>query len=411
MNILYLSSSCSEEKFHRLQQAGITQSVPQAQKYHALLRDGIEANLPGSTRAISLIATNSNWTKQFRFPQEKEVSGGIPYTYAGFLNRPFLRQWSAYRNVKRAIKEAVRGKENIIIICDVLNVTLAKASRKMGKKYGFPVVGIVTDVPGIRSEEHRKQRKTYSFFRRVMVDTAEKQTKKAMEAYDGYLFLTQAMNDVVNRKGKPYLVMEGHADIRMKNKTSSLKDKTEPKVLLYAGGIHREYGIRILTEAFLKGRFSGWQFHIYGDGNYREELTRIARENERVRYFGLLPNEEIVEAQLKASLLVNPRPTDEEFVKYSFPSKTLECMASGTPFLTTRLPGMPEEYKSHVYFFDEESVEGFRRTLQEVLALSAEELYNTGEDARNFVLEEKNNRKQAEKLVKFLKENYENSGN
>lgn len=411
MNILYLSSSCSEEKFKRLQQEGITRSLPQAQKYHALLRDGIEANLPGSVRAISLISTNSNWTKQFRFPQEKEVSGGIPYTYVGFLNRSILKQWSAYRSAKKAIKEAVRGKEDIILICDVLNVTLAKAARKMGNKYGFPVVGIVTDVPGITSEENRKQRKTYSFFRRFMINMVVSMAKKDMVAYDGYLLLTHAMNVVVNRKGKPYLVMEGHADIRMKNRTLSLKDKKEPKVLLYAGGINREYGIQLLIEAFLKGKFSGWQLHIYGDGNYREELTRIAKENENVQYFGLRPNEEVVEAQLKASLLVNPRPTNEEFVKYSFPSKTLEYMASGTPLLTTRLPGMPEEYKPHAYFFDEESVEGFRRTLQEILALSAEELYNTGEGARNFVLEEKNNRKQAEKLVKFLRENYENSGN
>lgn len=404
MNILYLSSSCSEEKFKSLQEQGITRSIPQAQKYHALLRDGIEANLPGSIRAISLIATNPGWTKQFFFKREQEVCGKIPYTYVAFVNRPVLKQWSVYRSGKKAIKEAVQGKKELILICDVLNVTLAKAARKMGKKYGLPVIGIVTDVPGLTSGA---QRKSYSFFRRFMGDMAEKQAKKDMLAYDGYLLLTEAMNGVVNLKKKPYLVMEGHSDIRMKNKAPSLSHKAEPKVLMYAGGIHREYGIALLTEAFLAGGFSDWELHIYGDGNYREELTRIGRENKNVKYFGLKPNEKIVEAQLKATLLVNPRPTEAEYVKYSFPSKTMECMASGTPLLTTRLPGMPEEYKPHVYFFDEESVEGFSRTLKELLALPAEELYNTGKGARDFVLKEKNNVKQAEKLIKFLKENYE----
>ena len=55
-----------------------------------------------------------------------------------------------------------------------------------------------------------------------------------------------------------------------------------------------------------------------------------------------------VAEELKATLLVNPRPTTEEFTIYSFPSKNMEYMASGTPLLTTKLPGMPEEYHQYV---------------------------------------------------------------
>ena len=36
-----------------------------------------------------------------------------------------------------------------------------------------------------------------------------------------------------------------------------------------------------------------------------------------------LRNDRVVEEQLRATLLVNPRPTTEAFTKYSFPSKNM----------------------------------------------------------------------------------------
>ena len=120
-------------------------------------------------------------------------------------------------------------------------------------------------------------------------------------------------------------------------------------------------------------------------------------------YGGMLMTSEIVEKEREATLLVNPRPTVEEFVKYSFPSKTMEYMASGTPVLTTRLPGMPEEYYPHVYFIDDESADGIAHALTQVLAHSDEELFDKGCAARAFVLDSRNNVIQAAKILDMLK--------
>ena len=116
----------------------------------------------------------------------------------------------------------------------------------------------------------------------------------------------------------------------------------------------------------------------------------------------MLLNSQIVEKEQEAALLVNPRPTHEEFVKYSFPSKTMEYMASGTPVLTTRLPGMPKEYYPYVDFIEEESADGIAAALRKVLATSDEELFAKGNAARQFVLEGRNNVVQAEKLLTML---------
>ena len=90
-------------------------------------------------------------------------------------------------------------------------------------------------------------------------------------------------------------------------------------------------------------------------------------------------------------------------MKYSFPSKTLECMVSGTPLLTTNLPGMPTSYHEYVYLFGEETTDAFRDVLEQVLSLDAKTLYHKGQEARSFALEEKNNVSQAKKLLEFVK--------
>ena len=116
-----------------------------------------------------------------------------------------------------------------------------------------------------------------------------------------------------------------------------------------------------------------------------------------------LKNIATMEKQLQAWALVNPRISNAEYVKYSFPSKTLECMASGTPLLTTRLAGMPKDYYPYVYLFEDETQEGFVKSLRKVFALSAEELHEFGVAAKAFAIEQKNNISQAQKFYDFLK--------
>lgn len=399
MNIIYLSSTCSGAKFNELREKGITHKLPQAQKYHSLLIEGIAQNLKGSIYAVSAFPVNRRWTKKVFFLGEKETVDNIQYVYDSFINLPILRQWTRLFQAKREIRKIYRKNSDCVIICDVLNQSLANAARISGKKYGIPVVGIVTDVPGHTSGARRK---SDSFIRRNVAEYAEKIAEKNLSKYDAYLLLTEAMNEVVNKNGKPYIVLEGHCDIKMGQRENNLSDKSHPKIAMYAGGIHKEFGIERLVNAFVRGCFSNWELHIYGDGNYQKDLTELAKKIPNVKYYGVQPNSLIVENQIKATLLVNPRLTDAEYVKYSFPSKTMECMVSGTPLCTTKLPGMPPEYYPYVYLFDNESEDGMLATLKDLLGKSEEEYHEFGMKAKEFVITEKTNVKQAKKLLEFV---------
>lgn len=399
MNVIYLSSCCSNQKFAELREKGITRKLPQAQKYHCLLMEGIADCIDGTLYSISAFPVNRQWTKQVRFPAEEETVGKICFFYDAFLNMNLFRQHTRKKAAMRRIRKLYAMDHDCIIICDVLNQSLANAARACGKKYGIPVLGIVTDVPGHTSGARRK---TLSFVNRMISRYGEKQAIKNLNKYDAYLLLTEAMNPVVNTKGKPYIVIEGHSDAKMAEVPNTLAKKASPKIAMYAGGIHKEFGIARMVNAFLKGAFEDWELHIYGDGNYQNELKAVAASNPSVKYFGTAPNELIVQKQLEATLLLNPRLTDAEYVKYSFPSKTMECMASGTPLLTTRLPGMPKEYYSYVYFFESETEEGMLQAFREVTAHSPEELCAFGSRAKTFVMSEKTNTVQAKKLMDFI---------
>ena len=142
--------------------------------------------------------------------------------------------------------------------------------------------------------------------------------------------------------------------------------------------------------------------HIYGNGDFKNELLKLCKKNKNIKYFGLKPNNYIVEEQQKATLLVNPRPSNEEFTKYSFPSKNMEYMVSGTPALLTKLPGMPKEYLKYVYVLENESVDGMAEKLIEILNLSQEELKEKGKLAKEYVVNKKDNKNQAKRIIKWL---------
>lgn len=402
MNIIYVSNCCSDKKFEEIRVSGETKTIPQAQKFNQLLIKGLSSKINGNVFAVSAIPTNRKWSKKHKYVQEKETIDNLTYIYESFINYPILRQICLFTNAKKTILKLCKGNVPTIIICDVLNYSLAKAVIKVAKKAGIKTIGIVTDIPGMLN----CNRKNAKGIRKIVGKYLTRKKLELIEKFDSYLLLSEAMNEIINRKKKPCVVIEGASDINMLNIDNKIEDKVKPRVIMYAGSLHKEYGIKLLVEAFILGEYESCELHIYGDGNYVNELNVFAEKNKSIKYFGVVSNEEVVKRQLCATLLINPRPTSEDFVKYSFPSKTMEYMASGTPLLMTKIPSLPTEYCEHVYLIEEETVEGVINALNEVLSKSQEELHHKGAKAKEFILKEKNNLVQANKIIKFIENNY-----
>jgi len=382
MHIVYAVTTCSDKVYKQLFSHVAVKPAFQSQKYHRLLIEGLAAGAKVDVVANPPVNRSVLSERIVHLPREEE--GGASYRYIPAIRNPVLK--AAWVGLGTFFQTLFLLKKDSAVIVDGLNRITALAGMLAARLRGKPCIGIVTDLPDMLGGS--------SFSRKL--------ANFVIRHCTGYVLLTEAMNDYLNKKGKPYVILEGHADISMADRLPAPEKKASPRVCFYAGGVSKQYGLGNLVEGFRKADLPDTRLHIYGPGDYVEELKRIAAEDDRIFYGGMLLNTQIVEKEQEAALLVNPRPTDEEYVKYSFPSKTMEYMASGTPVLTTVLPGMPKEYHSYVYLLEDESAEGIARMLQEVLSNSDEVLFRKGMEARAFVLEQKNNVIQAQKILEML---------
>lgn len=382
MHIVYAVTTCSEGAYRALFSRCAQKPAFQSQKYHRLLIEGLAKNARVDVVA-TLPVNRQNFSKTYlRLPPER--SGGAAYHYVSASRNPVLKlilgAFGTFRQVSRL------AKKDSVVFVDCLNCTTAFFAQLAARVKRCRCVGIITDLPDMLG---------YNRLYRYL-------TNRVTQRCTDYVFLTERMNSRLNPRGKPYIVLEGHADIAMADKSPSLSRKESPRVCLYAGSVCALYGLPELVEGFRKADLPNAKLVIYGPGDYVDDLKAICAEDPRVEYGGMLLSSQVVEKEMEATLLVNPRPTDEEYVKYSFPSKTMEYMASGTPILTTRLPGMPAEYYPYVNFIDEETPEGIAQALKRVLSRSNAELFSQGMAARAFILKTRNNLVQAEKILDML---------
>ena len=155
------------------------------------------------------------------------------------------------------------------------------------------------------------------------------------------------------------------------NKMKSMKNiKNEIFKITYAGGLHETYGIKLLVDAIV-GLNSNIpiQLLLYGKGDQVDYIKEKSLSDSRIKYMGFCETDELVPALLNSDLLVNPRPSHQEFATLSFPSKLIEYLYTGIPVLTTRIKSIPADYEEHFFYIDDESVTGIQDALLNIIQL------------------------------------------
>ena len=375
--LLYMSNATAYPIYDKLFRDGMIKSGYQMQKFNYNLIEGL-GKLTDVTSLSALPYVNE------RADRIDQTLDGIRYiavkNNTGYIHK-FSNLFYLYLEGSRIIKK-YRPE---CIICDAIALSPCVISKLLGKRYNIPVIGIITDLPGMLGVENKATRKT------VM----------RMQNFDGYILLTEQMNEIVNPNHRPYIIMEGLCASQL----PELYLGKRRKVILYSGSLWKnDAGIEYLVQGFINAKLSGYELHLYGTGELVPWIEEISKEHQNVKYMGCVTNSEMVKIQSDAMLLVNPRPSKEEFCKYSFPSKTIEYMASGTPVLMTRLPGVPSEYFDYVYTIEDETSEGMCKTLEIVLSKEEKDLKEFGASAREFVKEKKSQKWQSERVYKFIQQ-------
>lgn len=242
-----------------------------------------------------------------------------------------------------------------------------------------------------------------SKYRRYLINSTLFIYKLIEDRFDSYILITKYMNEIINKRNKPFLVIEGLIINEEIEEIGYIKNENTSKHrIVYAGTLHEKYGIKNLVNAFQLIDSKEIELHIYGNGDFSDSLKIISKNRNNIFYHGSISRNQILDIERNATLLVNPRPTSEEFTKYSFPSKILEYMISGTPVITTKILGIPKEYDDYLFYFNSDDSLTMAKDLKRIMELNIQDLIKKGIEAREFVIANKNNIKQAEKILNFI---------
>lgn len=331
MKILYITPLLPESYLEQVLEVNPSQYVFAPQKFHRNLVEGFMVN-GHDVQVLSVLPSFVDYKKCF-------VEKGIKYSFIPYTNKPVLKHFQVATGVFKKIRHDKSFVPDIVI-CDTLNASMCLGALATKKKKGAKIVGIVTDLPdSVSKYEKGLIYRASSYF-----------SSKYINSFDYYVLLTEQMNSVVNSKNRPYIIMEGVCDIPQNINKDVRQGHTEVKrKLLYAGGRPSKDGVEMLITAFKQIPGNDLELNVYG--SMPNVSVGKDTEDPRIVYYGKTDNSIIAEEERRSYLLVNPRPTGEEYTKYSFPSKVMEYMATGTPMVTTKLAGIPEEYFQYVYIF------------------------------------------------------------
>jgi glycosyltransferase involved in cell wall biosynthesis len=139
-----------------------------------------------------------------------------------------------------------------------------------------------------------------------------------------------------------------------------------------------------------------------GQGDCDEELQRLAKKHSNLKLHGIVTLKEIHRIERNSDVLVNPRPNEKEFTKYSFPSKTAEYLMMNVPVVMHKLDGVPDVYDPYLYYIENNTPQSIAETICQVLSVDSVKRSALAQKGREFVVQNKNHDQQARRVIEFI---------
>lgn len=310
------------------------------------------------------------------------------------INIPLFKQITRTMLCRKAIKRWIKNNdhEELFIISLVCYLPFLMAIQNASKN--VKIILIVPDIP-----EYMDLRSSIPLPIKILRSLHNKILYWSLNRIDGFVILTEQMKFPLNIGTRPYVVMEGLVDPDLFNPSrNTIRDITK-KAILYTGSLNIQFGIMDLLDAVDLIANDNYEFWICGAGEAEKEIEKRCARDKRIKYFGYVAKNEILQLQQKATALINPRNNEDEYTKYSFPSKTMEYLMSGKPVIMYKLDGIPDEYDPFLYYIVGNAPRDIANKIVEVAEKSQSALDEFGDRARQFVMENKNNIVQAKKIL------------
>lgn len=398
--IVFLGLLFNEEEETILLEHSLTGLQGAANNFQWALIRGLEKNLKHSVAIISSlpIGPYPRYYKKLMIKTKSEERSGNFYIQLGFLNVPVIKQITRTKKVYDYIKNMLQKHSRIKVICYSLYDPYIEALCKLKKQYPnqISVCLIVPDMPG------KLGAKPSRWFDRLIFGIRGNRLLKISNGFDWYVLLTEQMKYPLKIESKPYEVIEGIAEAKELLEINK-SEGTQEKIILFTGTLHRRFGIKRLIDAFEMIEGDEYRLILCGTGDMEDYIKGLCETDNRILFKGYVSKKVVNQLQSECTVLVNPRIEEEEYVRYSFPSKTMEYLLSGKPVIMNKLSGVPDEYYEYIISPMDNSAEALAYSLKHVCNLSKQEQSEIGLLGRKFVIENKTAVLQANRVLNLMK--------
>lgn len=332
------------------------------------------------------------------------VHGQIQWTHNGIasdvmvktIDTPYVSLIYKARSLMKIVKQKIQTNEYDFVVAYLIHQPYMNAlayAKQLAPH--IKTILICPDLPDMM-DMSLKQKKIKRFFKKIDM----KRIECLYEKMDGFVLFAEPMRERIHIGDSKYTVIEGVASIDDLNVSSVSKEH----FIMYAGTLHRNIGIENIIDSLEYIDDKALKLKIYGTGELEEYIKSKAAQDSRIIYGGFISRKDLFEEQKKALALVNARNPKDAYTRYSFPSKTFEYLYSGTPFVTTKLLGIPDEYSEFLYETKNDLPESIAKVINGIIDEDKNVILERGLRARKFIEKQKNKNNQARILRDFLQE-------
>lgn len=401
LDVLFLGRLFPREKEQEIKGKMKTGMQDAANALQWNIIDGFEENDFGTMKIVNYLPVDAypngytdKFIEGFSFSHtDKYNEGDINIRCCNLFGiKRFINIFYFKKHIKKWAKQKT-DKQKVLFsyTANSMFLSLARLAKKVNPD--IQVACLIADIPEYSTVS------VLTGFKKLYHDYEVRKTASLYGVVDKFILLTEHMAERLGLKA-PFIVMEG---IATTTDIEACEDKDYGKYILYTGLLNKKFGLCNLVDAFSELNDENVKLILCGTGDAEDYIAQKQKDDKRIITLGRVDRVKALQLQKGAAILVNPRQNNEDFTKFSFPSKNLEYLSSGTPTVAYKLDGIPDEYDDYIIYPADDSVEALRDELVRLLDMSEDERRVLGETAKSFVCANKCKKSQAKRIIDFLR--------
>lgn len=210
---------------------------------------------------------------------------------------------------------------------------------------------------------------------------------------------------------KPYvsiLYSISEADKKISNQIYKKNRRNRKnKTILFAGALTSINSLNNIID-IIKNIPPNYKFIVCGNGEYREELEKLAKMiPNKLSFLGNVSHDEVIKLEHESDYLIVLRDTSSKvgkvYARYALSSKLFEYLLSGTPIIVNDHDAIPCEIRKYLNLIDNEDYKCVLDFLEKN-DRNIDKLYEKSHDGRNYIIKNANYKVQGDKVIDFLRE-------